>query len=117
MYIYIYVCANIYIYIYMYIINVCMYVRISVVSPLFSLSLSPGNPEACIRMGRGAQIHTPGHQFLRQGLVRMPSHTFVYLHARDVTFSHSLADTIQCDVATESIHAHRHRGKLLEAER
>ena len=38
-------------------------------------------------------------------------------HAVDVTPSYSPADPIQCDVAAESVHALRHRGIWLEAER
>ena len=44
-------------------------------------------------------------------------HKFICANARDFTASHSPADTIQCAFTAESIHAHRHRGKWLEAER
>ena len=47
----------------------------------------------------------------------VPPHTFDFLHAREDTLAHSRADAIQCDVAAESVRAHRHRGKWLEAER
>ena len=46
-----------------------------------------------------------------------PPHTCDYLHARDYTPSHYPADAIQCDIAAESIHAHRLPSRLLEAER
>ena len=129
MYIYVYVYICMYIYIYKYIdIYIYIYTYTHIYEYLLfllpTLSLFPGNPEACIRMGRGAPIHNPQHPFLRVvpeariafasfnfPTQHAPPHTFDRSHVREFTPSHSPADTIQCDVAAESINAHWHRGK------